>query len=866
MFNCCDSQCGVLGLVDLKANRERFKKKKENTKENHENMQKHLPKVKLKDGQQENVLWIPPYLIFSVITANMIMKGHDIDGPNFEQDTVYSFHSVFDKFGTGSRNVTVLAGWKHTWRNDGSKGGIGEDHDLVIIDGNRHIVINFEIKYTISKTGLFQKALDQLYNQQKYFEEFHHELQLGGWSFINVLVYKDNVDVKLCPDCEFFTLNKEKMKPENLKIWWDKLGDKISPDTNTTRMAYEEVVERFVGPCTKVPDFLCNERQIRDREHKTLTGSNDIVGAGILTGTLKDSKQMKTNAEAAKNQLTYEEQLLLDESNRVILTGDYGTGKTHHLVEKVRKLAKKKEEKVVILVGNIRSLHFDRLLYEDLKGAVVLHNYLVKEFEKLENVKIIHLGEVFHKFFNSFKMLKKYLKQGYHLFFDEFFNIPSQYCVGINDVVALSSKYPGQTMWIAMRSDNSHLKAPGFDVIHLKVNFRNSPKIIQGVNDFFEAMALIPDSQRTCANSVFVSVNQKRLDEGSPKLSIEHSCGLQNQSLGLIRTALETYKGENVVLVEMKDLHSEYKSRLSQKELLEQEVPEFSFVPLWEYTKDALNTCFFYFTSREKYLHDIWNGIEVKNLIVYVGCSLHSIVSSDSNSDSDSVSIFIEILRSLMLRASVSLTVIICPEQGCSQHRFWQHRMKQCFTIVKPKDIFPEMYDSLMKSFQQLLENPIKGAIAVPHTNNILVWDAVIFGLDNTPFEGGIFELSIEFYENFKYRPPLVKFHLNVYHPNINKNGEMWMANVEIEERCNAYTVLKTVKSLLRTPDLRVEFLANGLAAWYYGDSPSEYEERVRACFEHSSGGNLSLNQVKAEWKAKQEDFLRKLKEEERNK
>jgi hypothetical protein len=454
MFDC---QCGVLGLVDLKANREPVKKKKENRKQNHENMQKHLPDVNLKSGKQEKVLWIPPYLIFSVITQDILKRGHDIEGPNFEQDTVYSFHSVFDKFVAGSRNLTVLAGWKHTWRNDGSKGGIGEDHDLLIIDGNRHIIINFEIKYTISKHGSFKKAMDQLNHKTKYFEEFHQEMvQLGGWSLINVIVYNNKDNINFCPDCEFFTLNKDKMQHENLTIWWDMLGDIISPDTNTTKMSYEEAVERFVGPCTKVSDFLCNERQIRDREHKTLTGSNDVVSAGIPTGTLKDNKQMKTNAEAAKNLLSNEEQQILQGSNSVILIGDYGTGKTYYLVEKVKKLVEmaqkdqkanelaenmqedqkvkevakktkeaqkakvlaektKKDGKVNILfvVGNILTDH-TRLEDQNkvIEGAVVLNQHLDKEFEHLKNyanVEICHLG---YKFYVDPTDLRKKKKPG----------------------------------------------------------------------------------------------------------------------------------------------------------------------------------------------------------------------------------------------------------------------------------------------------------------------------------------------------------------------------------------------------------------------------------------------------------------------
>jgi len=386
-------------------------------------------------------------------------------------------------------------------------------------------------------------------------------------------------------------------------------------------------------------------------------------------------------------------------------------------------------------------------------------------------------------------------------------------------------------------------------VIHLKVNFRNSPKIIKGVNGFFEAMTLIPASHKKRSESVFVSLNKQRLDEGSPKLLIGQCCGIQHQWLKLIKRALESYKGDNVFLVVLTKFES-----LIHKYILEQEIPEFSFVPLWKYSKGALNTCFFHFSDRTDIMYnDIWNGIEVKNLVVYVGCKLYFYGS-----------IFIEILRSLMLRASVSLTVVICQEQGCIQRRFWQHRMKQCFTIVKPKDIFPEMYDSLMNSFQQLLENPIEGAIAVPHTNNILVWDAVIFGLNFTPFEGGIFTLQIAFSE---YRLPVVKFHSKMFHPNIHFKGEMKLTNVKIEERFNAHAVMKAVKSLLRKPNLRIKFLKNHSAADAYKEDPMEYQKQVRACVKQSLIENPDLNKVKADWKAKQKHFLRILKEEEeRNK
>jgi len=872
MFDCCckQGQGGVLGLLDFKGNRKPAKKKKEKKEDNYKNIQTHFPNLNLKDGQQENVLWIPPYLIFSVITADMVEKGHDLDGPNFEQDTVYNFHSVFENFETGSRNFTVLAGWKHTWNNESSKGGTGEEHDLVIIDGQRRIILNCEIKCTITKNGSFQKAKNQLNNQTKYFEEFHCELQLGGWSFINVIVYKENVDVKFCSGCDFFTLNEDKMRHENLKIWWDKLGDKISPDTNTTKMSYEEVVERFVGPCTKVSDCLCNERQIRDKEQKTLTGSNDQVSTGILTGTLKDNKKIVKNAQL---QLSKEEQDILENSNRVILTGDYGTGKTYHLLEKVKKLAKK-GEKVFIVVGNIYSehLHLEHKRHE-YEGAVILQNHLAKEFNKLENHKniLIH-HKVYYSppesedweeappFFLNFNDLLTKMKKGYHLVFDEIVESSSfsENDLDIDKLVAACKEYPNQTVWIAVRPETSHFKASGFNVVHLKMNFRNSPKIIEGVNGFFDGLSLKPVSHEQRAESVFVSLNQKRLDQGSPKLVIGHCCGMHNQSLKLIRTALKTYKGDNVILIQLRNFpiffSGEYKIKLINKHVLEQGVPEFNFVHLWKYNKGATNTCFFYLSNGEFRFHDIWNGIEVKNLIVFVGCNLHIKETEYSYSNSDSDSTYVEVLRNLMLRASVSLTVITCQEQGCIQNRFWQYGMKHCFNIVKPKDKFPKIYDWLINSFQQLQENPIDGAIAVPHRHNILVWDAVIFGLDKTPFEGGIFILQIEFFE---YKTPIVNFLSKIYHPNIYENGQMELADVEIEERFNVHAVLKAVESLLREPHLK--FHENQNAAHLYKDDCAEYEKQVRACVEQSLIENPDLNKVKALWKAKGEDFLTKL-------
>ena len=71
---------------------------------------------------------------------------------------------------------------------------------------------------------------------------------------------------------------------------------------------------------------------------------------------------------------------------------------------------------------------------------------------------------------------------------------------------------------------------------------------------------------------------------------------------------------------------------------------------------------------------------------------------------------------------------------------------------------------------------------------------------------------------------------------------------------------MKAVESLLREPPLLC--LANWTAAKLFRKDCSEYEKLVRAWVEQSLIKNPDLNRVKTEWRAKQEEFLRKLEEE----
>ena len=65
------------------------------------------------------------------------------------------------------------------------------------------------------------------------------------------------------------------------------------------------------------------------------------------------------------------------------------------------------------------------------------------------------------------------------------------------------------------------------------------------------------------------------------------------------------------------------------------------------------------------------------------------------------------------------------------------------------------------------------GIVCRPLDNDITIWEAIIFGQDDTEWENGIFKLRIEFTSEYPTKPPLVKFLTKMFHPNIYQNGDI---------------------------------------------------------------------------------------------
>eukprot|EP00891_Asterochloris_glomerata_P000859 jgi/Astpho2/859/Aster-00707 len=72
----------------------------------------------------------------------------------------------------------------------------------------------------------------------------------------------------------------------------------------------------------------------------------------------------------------------------------------------------------------------------------------------------------------------------------------------------------------------------------------------------------------------------------------------------------------------------------------------------------------------------------------------------------------------------------------------------------------------LMRDFKRLQQDPPQGINGSPNPDNIMSWNAVIFGPDDTPWDGGTFKLTLEFSEEYPNKAPVVKFKSKMFHPN----------------------------------------------------------------------------------------------------
>ncbi|KAK9140781.1 hypothetical protein Scep_010462 [Stephania cephalantha] len=160
-------------------------------------------------------------------------------------------------------------------------------------------------------------------------------------------------------------------------------------------------------------------------------------------------------------------------------------------------------------------------------------------------------------------------------------------------------------------------------------------------------------------------------------------------------------------------------------------------------------------------------------------------------------------------------------------------RIAQLLGFTSPSSAFGDRVRSevafakkrLNKELVDITRDPPSHCSGGPVGKDILNWKGAVMGPSDSPFEGGVFFVSIQFPAKYPYIPPIVKFETRVYHPNIDFFGNI---NVDILKphkwpaSLNTPNLLLSICSFLTDPNPEDPF--NPIANLYRKDR-KKYDE-----------------------------------------
>jgi len=148
----------------------------------------------------------------------------------------------------------------------------------------------------------------------------------------------------------------------------------------------------------------------------------------------------------------------------------------------------------------------------------------------------------------------------------------------------------------------------------------------------------------------------------------------------------------------------------------------------------------------------------------------------------------------------------------------------------------------------ELNKNPVEGFSAgLIDDNDIYRWEVLLIGPPDTLYEGGFFKAHLYFPKEYPLRPPKMKFITEIWHPNIEKNGDVCISILHepgddkwgYEKACERWLPIHTVETIMISvismlADPNDQSPANVDAAKEWREIFPEFKRKVARCVRRS--------------------------------
>lgn len=140
----------------------------------------------------------------------------------------------------------------------------------------------------------------------------------------------------------------------------------------------------------------------------------------------------------------------------------------------------------------------------------------------------------------------------------------------------------------------------------------------------------------------------------------------------------------------------------------------------------------------------------------------------------------------------------------------------------------------LILDYKAIASSPPENIIASPYKDNLFRWAAIIIGPSQTPWEGAVIRLELNFTSEYPTKPPAVKVLTKMFHPNIFNNGNICLDLLSSKwtPALGVSAILLSIQSLLTDPNPMSP--ANNEAATLFVNDRHTYNLRVSMCTRNS--------------------------------